>query len=166
MESTSLAASRRTPMTPPLRVMAQHSDADSGAWEQIWLGARATEWRSLVVVPADPDASSLGAAEALRHSAARYGQQPVQLIDATHAHASDVAGTLAAIAGATAGEGQTIVAIGSPITHPAAIAIARGTDAALLVVPLGVTHVAAARQTLALLGRGRFIGSVALRSGR
>ena len=164
MESITLAATRRTPMTAPLRVMPQQVDGYDEAWEQLWLGALATEWRSLVLVPADTDASSLVAAEALRQSAARYAQRPVQLIDATQAHASDVAGTVAAIASATAGEGQAIVAIASPIAHPAAIAIARAADAALLVVPLGSTHFEAARQTIALIGRGRFIGSVALRS--
>lgn len=165
MEPITLAATRRTPIATPLRVMPPQPDESSDAWEQLWLATVATEWRSLVLVPADASASSLGAADALRQSAARYAERPVQLIDATHADAADVAGMLASIAGATSADGRAIVAIASPITNPAAIAIARGTDAALLVVPLGTTHFDAARQTLALIGRGRFIGSVALRSG-
>lgn len=164
MESITLATSRRTPTAAPLRVIPQQPEAHGKAWEQLWLGALASEWRSLVLVPADAEASSLGAAEALRHTAARYAQRPVHLIDATRAHASDVAGMLETIAGAISGEGQAIVAVASPIAHPAAIAIARAADAALLVVALGTTHFEAARRTLALIGRERFIGGVALRS--
>jgi hypothetical protein len=56
-----------------------------------------------------------------------------------------------------------ITCIDSIITNPVGLEVALAAERALLCVPLSSTQFAAARQTLELIGRARFLGSVTLR---
>ena len=63
----------------------------------------------------------------------------------------------------SAGE-RTIVVVSSPMLDVSAIPIARAVDAAVLVVPLGRTVLRDARRAMQLIGRDRFIGSIAIQT--
>ena len=133
-------------------------------WQQLWFNALQHPWSSLVIVPAQPNVSVLPAARTLAAVGRLYHQRPVRLIEA---EGTDPAATSFVINSAknrvAAGE-QVIIAVDSPLSNPVAIPIARAADAALLLVPLGYTRLASARQTIDHIGRQHFIGSIALES--
>jgi hypothetical protein len=58
--------------------------------------------------------------------------------------------------------GMVVTCIDSVITNPVGLAVALAAERALLCVPLGATQLSAARQTLEMIGKARFLGSVTL----
>jgi hypothetical protein len=58
--------------------------------------------------------------------------------------------------------GMVVCCIDSIITNPVGLEVALNAERALLCVPLGSTQFTAARQTLELIGKARFLGSVTL----
>jgi len=133
------------------------------AWAQLWFAMQRGTWSTLAVVPADPAMSALEAARALATAGHTYRAGAVKLINATRAEARDIRGIVAAAAEAASAGMQVVVAVASPLANPAAIAIARAVDAAVLVVPLGEATLATARRTVESIGREYFSGSVAVR---
>jgi hypothetical protein len=59
--------------------------------------------------------------------------------------------------------GMSVTCIDSVITHPVGLEVALAAERALLYVTLGSTQFSAARQTLEMIGKARFLGSVTLR---
>ena len=57
------------------------------------------------------------------------------------------------------------MALSSPIVCPATIPITLAADAALLCVELGRTDAESAQRTVDMIGKHRFLGSVAIDSG-
>jgi len=134
----------------------------AGEWPQLWFALLRREWSSLVVVPADRGVPALFAARALVGVARLYRHGTIHLLQAESVGPA-AAGAVVATAGDIAARGeQSIIAVDCPLAHHAAIHIARSADAALLVVPLGTTALAAARRVVECVGRERFIGSVAV----
>jgi hypothetical protein len=59
--------------------------------------------------------------------------------------------------------GRLIVSLDSVATNPAAMAVARATDAVLLCVYLGRTELAAAKHLIKMIGPERIIGCVTVK---
>jgi hypothetical protein len=92
-----------------------------------------------------------------------YREGGVALVDATRAQPTAIPGLIAAAAEGVASGARVVIAVDSPISNPAAIAVARAADAALLAVPLGRGTIADARRTVETVGRVRFVGSIAIK---
>ena len=58
---------------------------------------------------------------------------------------------------------QTVVVLPVPKENPVTVSVAQATDAALLVIFLGETSRAVAKQTIEQIGRDRFLGTVIIK---
>ena len=61
-----------------------------------------------------------------------------------------------------AGGERVLVVIDSVLSHPSGVPVALAADAALLCVEMGKTSIAAARETLQIVGAQRFLGCITL----
>ncbi len=136
----------------------------SDEWAQLWFATQRYAWTTLAIVPASPGESGLAAASALVAAGELYAEGDVHLIDATGVapHAVDIIVT--SMSGTMAPGSQLVIALDNPLSNPASIPIARQAGVALLGVRMGATSVDDSRRTLEVIGRGYFIGSVAIRS--
>lgn len=136
-------------------------------WPQLWFSARQQEWASLVIVPAAADsAAALFVANALVESASLYSESAVHLVNGIGSGHTAAAEIVAELKLSTLRGETSIIAVDCPLTSHAAIHIARASDAAILLVPLGLARVDGARQALEMIGQERFLGSVTLKNGR
>src|SRR6185436_4198366 len=91
-----------------------------------------------------------------------HGERPVSLLNATHLPLESVQPRIESIGHMTTRGEWVIVAVDPVVANPGAVAIVRGTSAALLVVRLGESFLASARTTIDVVGRERFLGCVVL----
>ena len=137
----------------------REQESDDTQWPTVWFAIAQNPWSSLVLVPADEHMSVLPMARALMEAARMYEERPVCIIEAENAAPSDVR-TITANLRDYASRGQRIiVAVRSPLVSHPATPIARACDAAILLVPLGQTKVAAAKQVIATVGHTAFLGA-------
>ena len=135
-------------------------------WQHLWFAIARRSWRALAIVPAHPSLSSVATARRLVGAGQSLTGARLVLVDATSA--DPAAGRIAIdeLERHTRDGSQCIVAVGSPITKPASIGVVRAAGSALLVVPLGDTAIALARQTIECIGREHFLGAVSTRPRR
>jgi hypothetical protein len=134
-------------------------------WAQLWFAAHRYPWSTLAIVPADIGERMLGAARAFAAAGQLYEPRGVQLIEAIHAGPGAIPEVLAEANRLVHDGRKVIIVVDCPLSNPAAIAIARAVDAALLAVVLGSARLSHARRALDTIGRERFIGSVAIQKG-
>jgi len=132
-------------------------------WQWLWFSTlQRRPGSALAVVPGDGDVKAGRVAEAVVAVGRLYGERPVQLLNAEGVGLGDVEKLLDALSAMT-GRGEWVIVPVDPIAlNPAAIPIARATSAALLVVRVGESRLAAARSTIEAVGRERLLGSVVL----
>jgi hypothetical protein len=134
-------------------------ESDDTRWPLVWFAIAQHPWSSLVLVPADERLSVLPMARALTAAARMYEERPVSLIEAEHAAPSDVRAITANVRDYASQGQRIIVAVRSPLVSHPATPIARACDAAILLIPLGQTKMAAAKQVIATVGHTAFLGA-------
>lgn len=120
------------------------------------------KWSSLVVVPAQPGASGMEAARAIVAVGSQYREKPIRLIDAEGVPPGAASRLVRDMKAYVEQGGMAVVCIDSVLSNPVGVEVALATERALLCVPLGSTQFSAARHTLELIGKARFLGSVTL----
>src|SRR5215469_11602980 len=135
--------------------------------QQLWFQLQQREWSSLVVVPADPGNSAAGVATSLWRVGTILGNPAPKVLNAERMGPSVISELITDLSSApdavkAAARQRILVSIESVLSNPLGIGIAQAADAVLLCVRKGRTKVAAARTTIQLIGRERFIGSVVL----
>lgn len=120
------------------------------------------KWNSLAVVPAQPGASGLTAARAIVEVGSQYREKPIRLIDAEGLPPGAAARLVREMRAHVEQGGMVVVCLDSVLSNPVGLEVALNTERALLCVPLVSTQFSAARQTLELIGKARFLGSVTL----
>ncbi len=133
------------------------------ALKQLWFGMLRREWSSLALVPTDPSLSARPFARALLDAGAVQGGAHLSLVDAEGADLSDCQRLLSELVGASANGGRAVVAVDALVQSLTGIPLALAAEAALLLVPLGRTDLAAVRSTVGILGRERVLGCVVVR---
>lgn len=129
-------------------------------WPPVWFAFAQYRWTSLVLVPAHPSVSVLAVARALADAGRTYNEPSLTLIEAERVPPNRVQGIVAELQDRSALDQRTIIAVASPLEDNSAVPIIRACDVAVLVVPLGDTTFDAARRTLAVVGRGAFLGAI------
>lgn len=132
------------------------------AWAHVWFTATPERWSTLAVVPGAAGFDTTIIADALVQAGQAYGRADVVLVNAIGVRPETIADVVDACASRTAAGQRTVVALDSPFTNPAAIAIARTVDLVLLAVPLGAVRIAQARGTIDVIGHERFVGAVTI----
>jgi len=131
-------------------------------WQRIWFTVRQHRWNSLALVPSHSAIDVLAIANSLAATGRAHGERPVGIINATGVQLENVQQVVATL-GALPDRGESALVPVDPIDeNPGAVAIVQAASAALLVVRLGESLVAPAQSTIALIGRGRFLGSIVL----
>ncbi|WP_049805214.1 hypothetical protein [Stigmatella aurantiaca] len=120
------------------------------------------KWSSLVVVPAQPGASGIDAARAIVEVGSQYREKPIRFISAEGLPPGSAARVAWEMRAHVEQGGMIVVCIDSVLSNPVGIEVALAAERALLCVPLGSTQFSAARHTLDMIGKGRFLGSVTL----
>jgi len=137
--------------------------------QQLWFSIQRLEWSSLVVVPAGPGSSALDFGRPLYQVARLTLGDRIRLLDARGVMLTRIAPLILDMAGASEGRSSSperkdrvLVLLESVLSHPPGVPIALAADAALLCVEMGTTTLAAARETIQLIGAQRFVGCVTL----
>ncbi len=165
---------RGTPTPVPIapEEPAPHNEVIPGGGEPIpnellhlWtLLSQKEKWSSLVVVPAQPGASGLEAGRAIVSVGSQYREKPIRLIDAEGLPPGAGSRLVRDMRSHVEQGGMIVVCIDSVITNPVGLEVALAAERALLCVPLGSTQFSAAKHTLEMIGKARFLGSVTLQN--
>jgi hypothetical protein len=132
--------------------------------QKLWLGLEERgEWRSLSVLSASEFIDTIRIAELLVQLAWRYRGQPAGLCDLRDMSMRLVDYQVQEMRAQIDEGRRLVVALRSIFENPTATLVAKQTDAILLCIALGETHLKAAEQTIAAVGRDRVLGSLVLR---
>ena len=133
-------------------------------WQHLWFAVVQRPWTALAIVPAHPGIGASSSAQRLLAAGRAFSTTPIDFIDASGADPQHTREVIARLEEHTRHGHRCIVAVGSPLAQPAAIAVSRAAGAALLIVPLEVAQGKVARRTVDCIGREHFIGAVAARA--
>lgn len=122
------------------------------------------EWNSLAVVPASGSASVV--ANALVEVSNLMRSQQAKLFSTEGLELTAVSKVIIDVHSHVEKGGLAIVTLDSLVARQTGVPLVMSVDAALLVVHLGVTRMDDARQTVEIVGPGKFIGTVTLESDR
>jgi hypothetical protein len=129
-------------------------------WAPVWFTLVTHAWSSLVIVPAHPQVEASRVARALGDMAMLYDDRPIEVMEVAHAPPTTIREILRGLEERVAAGTRVLIAVSSPLADHGAVPIARAADAAVLLVPLGLTLFDDARRVMSLVGEERFIGSV------
>ena len=137
---------------------------DAQRFQELWLALARTPWKSLALVPVDPDGSSAEVAAGLADAGSQLsdGQVVVVAADPLDSSPSSNKALASRVASMRQGRGasQLLVALAPVIVQPLGAVIARRADAAVLCVRLGRSRLADTRRTIALIGEERVAGAI------
>jgi len=135
--------------------------------QQLWFSLQRFDWSSVVLLPADPDTSAFELARALHEVGRLTMGERLRLLDGRGLEISATAPMILDMSGAgpvrPAGiewSEKVLVVVDSVVSNPSSIPIALAADAVVLCLALGKTSLAAARETMKLVGPQRFIGCI------
>jgi hypothetical protein len=131
--------------------------------QKLWIALQRKAWRVLAVVPTTRELSSLAAANVLAEVAWRYHGDPTIVLDLRDVGLRLVEYQQKEIASHVE-QGNAVILALSPISlNAAAIPLARGADAAVLLVRYGVTPLAAAEHAIEEIGHDKFSGTLVVK---
>jgi hypothetical protein len=141
------------------------STAPSPSVQQIWFAAQQRPWTTLGIVAPDPRDGVYLLAAALVAVGRLTDTGEIDLLDAQSGGLGDVARHLATMTQVRT-RGTRLVVVTDPVTvNPIALPLLRAADAVVLVLTLGRSRLAAAAQTVELIGRERVLGVALLNPG-
>jgi hypothetical protein len=162
-------------MSRATKIKPEDAPAEQAAWagipslsmQQLWFSLQGREWTSLVAVPADRDLSAMEFVRPLYEVGRLALGEKLGLVDARDVVLARTAPLILEMtAGGSPPRGQSggraLVVIESVLSHPSGVPIALAADAALLCVEMGTTSLAAARETVKIVGAQRFLGCITL----
>lgn len=135
------------------------------SWQKIWLAIQGKEWRSLAIVPGSRGVSTLEFAQILVDVGWQHRGLPIGLADLRNITLPYIDSVIDEVRNHVYNGERVLIALRSVFENPATVPIAQWADGALLCVSLGNTKITGAEQTLEQVGKGRFLGSVIVRSG-
>jgi hypothetical protein len=131
-------------------------------WQRLWFSTRQQVWSSLAIIPSDGGVEVGRVAETLVAMGRLHGERPVSLLNATGVQFGDVHQLIDTL-GEMTGRGDWVIVPVDPIAeNPSSVPVVRATSAALLVVRLGESLLASARNAIEAVGRERFLGCIVL----
>jgi hypothetical protein len=132
-------------------------------WQRLWLSVQAQSWGTLAVVPAGAGAPrdfTLTIAMTLARTGIMHLGVPIQVADGTQIQLSNVAQFLEEVRRLREAGDLILIAVATSRESPVTKSLAQAADAALLCVMMEKMGWGEARETVRIIGRERFIGSV------
>jgi hypothetical protein len=169
--------SSATGMSRATKFKVEDSSAEHPAWagipslslQQLWFSLQRREWSTLVAVPADRDMAVMDFGRPLYEVGRLAMGEKLRLVDARDVKLTRTAQLILEMTGGgpTRGPGaqigeRVLVLIESVLSHPSGVPVVLAADAALLCVEMGKTSIAAARETVRIVGAQRFLGCITL----
>jgi len=144
--------------------MADRSNASVTArdLQRLWLSLTQESWASMAVVPTDPSDSARGVTGALIEIAGLYELSPIRIVDAGGVSLVEGARVAEHVESLVSTGARVVVAVDSPYHNPGAVPILNAVTAALLLVRLGSSDAATVHSAIAIVGRERILGCVAM----
>ena len=136
------------------------SPGDEVRLQRLWLALQRRTWQSLAVLAASRDVPTLEAANALARIGWWYTGRPSCVLDMRDLSLRLLEHQIRSMGAQLQGGERVFVALRSLSENPTASPLAMAADAAVLCVQLGKTDIKSAKQTLATIGRDRFIGTI------
>lgn len=124
------------------------------------------DWSSLAVVPASGVLSASLVANALVEVSNLTRSKQAKLFSTEGLELTGVSKVIVDVHSHVEQGGLAIVTLDALVARQTGVPLVMSVDAALLVVHLGVTRMEDARQTVEIVGPGKFIGAVTLESSR
>ncbi len=134
-------------------------DWDRADWQRLWLATQSRPWNTLAVVAGERDISTLEVANLITTLGLKYGES-LRLVDIGEVDLDRVAVILELTEQVVAAGSRVVFAARSINENLATIALARGCDCVILCVSLGSTSIAMVEETVAQIGKERFLGSL------
>jgi hypothetical protein len=131
-------------------------------WQRIWFATRQKDWSSLAIIPTHAGIDVAHVAQELTATGLQHGERPVALLNAVGVKLVDTQNIVDSLAAMTGRATWVLVPVDPLADNPSSVAVVRAAAAALLVVRLGQSFLSSARNTIDLVGRERFLGSIAL----
>lgn len=132
---------------------------DRADWQRIWIGTQRRPWRTLAVVPADLRISTFEIASLITALGLQRGE-PIGLADVRNLGLERVA-TVLEMTERLVESGERIVFAARSISENlSTIPIAQAVDGVLLCASVGSTPLALLEETVAQIGKERFVGSL------
>jgi hypothetical protein len=128
-------------------------------YQRLWLQMRCRDWRTLAVVPSEEGMSTYDVANLIMTLGGHYGES-IGVFDFRDVRGPKVLGALRAAFGQMRPGDRMIFAARSISENLATIPLARATDRAVLCVSIGSTSIRRVEETIAQIGRERFLGSL------
>lgn len=136
----------------------------SADWQRMWLSVWNQGWTSLAVLPAGPGAPpdfALTIAVTLARVGISHLRVPIQVADGTQVQLSHIVPFMDEVR-SQQNRGELILIALPPVQEsPASAPVAQAADNALLAVLLGSMSARDGKETIAAVGKERFIGSIA-----
>jgi hypothetical protein len=136
------------------------SPQDEVLLQKLWLGLQARPWQSLAVLAASRGVPTLEAANSLARIGWWYTGRPSCVLDMRDLSLRLLEHQIRSMGAQLQGGERVFVALRSLSENPTASPLAMAADAAVLCVQLGKTDIKSAKQTIAAIGKNRFIGSI------
>jgi hypothetical protein len=130
-------------------------------WEKLWLSTQRAKWQSLALLPAGdmPPDFTLKIAVALARTGSMHLGVPVRVAEATQVPLAHLVQFMSEIRGVLDAGDLVLLALGPIARSSTTVPLAQSSDRALLCVPLGVSKLSHAKQTISDVGAERFLGS-------
>jgi hypothetical protein len=135
---------------------------DRADWQRIWLGTQSRPWRTLAVVAADRGLSTYEVASLITALGRQHGES-IGMADVRDVGLNRVANILELVNEVVTSGERVVMSARSITENLATIPLARAADCVLLCVSLGSTSIALVEETVAQLGKERFLGSLLLK---
>ena len=130
-------------------------------WELLWHSELAKPWSALAVVGTDTTRDACVTAEILAAVGSQLGK-PVRVVSAVGAANPDAEGIAAHVASWSQGGTHLLIACDPLKTNTSTLPVLQATSGVVLVVRLGESLLASARQTVSAVGRDRVFATIAI----
>jgi hypothetical protein len=137
---------------------------DRADWQRIWLATQSRDWRTLALVPASDEVSTIEFAHLITVIGLRQRGESIGVADLRQVELPRARAHLEMVKWHVSQGERIVIALRSCLENLATIPLARAADCAILCVALGSTRIAQAEQTVEQIGKERFLGSVLVRT--
>jgi hypothetical protein len=131
--------------------------------QKLWLAMERRTWRSVAILGASKGVQTIQLAELIAQLAWRYRGQPSSVCDLRDLSMRLIDYQVEEMRIQVQSGTRLVVALQSIFENPTAAPIAKQSDAVVLCIALGDTHLKSAEETIAAVGRERVLGSIVLR---
>ena len=150
----------RSGAPPPSTDLEPFAPGAHADWNGIWLASQSRDWHAFAILPADDGIPTMPVGQLVKAISARHGQDVIHVADLRGVQLQHTNAYLEVLRWHMYQGERVVLVLRSCFENPATPLLARAADCALLCVTMGTTRRARAAQTVDMIGKERFLGSV------